>query len=154
MNILFLVHRIPYPPNKGDKIRSFNELKFLAKNHSIYLGTLLDSEADRQYLNNLNKYCKDIHAAFVNKKKNILKNLFSRKPFSVSGFYATDLQKFVDRLISEGKVDKIICYCSSMAEYVFKKIPNDDSKYHKSLFSKIRSYKLLFDDNIQKELVN
>ena len=33
MNLLFLAHRIPYPPNKGDKIRSWNELRYLAGRH-------------------------------------------------------------------------------------------------------------------------
>ena len=35
MKILFIAHRIPYPPNKGDKIRSFNEIKYLSKKHEI-----------------------------------------------------------------------------------------------------------------------
>ena len=32
-NLLYLVHRLPYPPNKGDKVRSFHLLKHLAANH-------------------------------------------------------------------------------------------------------------------------
>lgn len=37
-NLLYLVHRIPYPPNKGDKIRSFHFLKALAAEYDVFLG--------------------------------------------------------------------------------------------------------------------
>jgi hypothetical protein len=39
-NVLFLVHRIPYPPDKGDNIRSYHLLKYLCKEHRVLLGTL------------------------------------------------------------------------------------------------------------------
>ena len=38
-NVLYLVHRLPYPPNKCDKVRSFHLLKHLAERHRIFLGT-------------------------------------------------------------------------------------------------------------------
>jgi hypothetical protein len=38
-NVLFLVHRIPYPPDKGDKIRSYHLLKYLCKEYRVFLGT-------------------------------------------------------------------------------------------------------------------
>ena len=40
--LLYLVHRLPYPPNKGDKVRSYHLLKHLARNHEIHLGTFID----------------------------------------------------------------------------------------------------------------
>ena len=39
-NVLFMVHRIPYPPDKGDKIRSYHLLKYLCEQHRVFLGTL------------------------------------------------------------------------------------------------------------------
>ncbi len=47
--LLFLAHRIPYPPNKGDKIRSYHFLKYLAERYQIYLGTFIDDANDWQY---------------------------------------------------------------------------------------------------------
>ena len=44
--LLFLCHRIPYPPNKGDKIRSFHILKFLSERYRVLLGTFVDDPAD------------------------------------------------------------------------------------------------------------
>ncbi|MBV1920997.1 MAG: hypothetical protein KUG73_09965 [Pseudomonadales bacterium] len=44
--LLFLVHRIPYPPNKGDKIRSFNMLRWLSKRYDVYLGCFVDDASE------------------------------------------------------------------------------------------------------------
>ena len=46
-NVLFLVHRIPYPPDKGDKIRSYHLLKYLCKEYRVFLGTFYDDADDR-----------------------------------------------------------------------------------------------------------
>ena len=43
-NLLYLVHRLPYPPNKGDKVRSYHLLKHLTAHHNVYLGTFVDDK--------------------------------------------------------------------------------------------------------------
>ena len=45
-DILYLTHRIPYPPNKGDKIRSWHILKHLAQRYRVHLGTFVDDPDD------------------------------------------------------------------------------------------------------------
>ena len=59
-NILYLVHRLPYPPNKGDKVRSFHLLKHLASKHRVHLGTFIDDPDDEVYLEAVRGYCADI----------------------------------------------------------------------------------------------
>lgn len=120
MNILFLAHRIPFPPDKGDKIRSYHEIKYLSGKHNVYLGTILDEESDKRHVPNLRKYCKDVYAVFFNKKVRLVKNIFLGRSFSVSSFYSPELQTYVDHVLNDVKIDVIICFCSSMAEYVFK----------------------------------
>ena len=48
--LLYLTHRIPYPPNKGDKVRSFNILRQLARTHRVWLGTFVDHRDDLQHI--------------------------------------------------------------------------------------------------------
>ena len=60
-NILFLVHRLPYPPNKGDKVRSYHLLRHLLKSHRVFLGTFIDDPEDEQYLPVLRALCPDLH---------------------------------------------------------------------------------------------
>ena len=53
--LLYLVHRIPYPPNKGDKIRSFHLLKHLAQSYKVHVGAFVDDPEDWQYAEALAK---------------------------------------------------------------------------------------------------
>ena len=53
--LLYLVHRIPYPPNKGDKIRSYHLLKHLAQSYTVHVGAFIDAEEDWQYADALAK---------------------------------------------------------------------------------------------------
>src|SRR4030065_807646 len=58
--LLFLAHRIPFPPNKGDKIRSFNLLRHLSTRYAIHLGAFVDDPDDWQYRDALKPYCTSI----------------------------------------------------------------------------------------------
>lgn len=46
LRILFLAHRIPFPPQKGDKVRAFNELRVLAGRHEVHLIALSEDPRD------------------------------------------------------------------------------------------------------------
>ena len=58
--LLFLSHRIPYPPDKGDKIRAWNIFRYLARTHRIHLGCFIDDPMDRQHLATLAAHCADL----------------------------------------------------------------------------------------------
>ena len=60
--LLYLVHRLPYPPEKGDKIRSYHLLRFLARHYRVMLGTFVDDPADRAHVNVLRQWCEDVFA--------------------------------------------------------------------------------------------
>lgn len=55
--LLYLCHRMPYPPNKGDKIRSWHLLKFLAQRYSVYLGTFVDDPEDWVHAPKVRQLC-------------------------------------------------------------------------------------------------
>ena len=123
MNILYICHRIPYPPNKGDKIRSFNEIKHLSKKHNISLACLVDNKKDLIHIDELKKYCTTVDYDVINPKWRKIKSLmylFSRRPLSVLFFYSKKLQKAIDYRASSIKFDAVFAYSSPMAEYVFK----------------------------------
>src|SRR5215471_17760588 len=75
MRILYVVHRIPYPPNKGDKIRSFNQVKFLGERHELHLACLADERADLAYRFELAPYCRTITAVYLNRRAARLRSL-------------------------------------------------------------------------------
>ena len=123
MKILFLAHRIPFPPNKGDKIRSFNELKYLANLGDVYLGALVDNPEDFKYQKNLEAYCKEIHLAPISpalKKITSLRGLVCGPSLSVLYFHNKKLQQAINNLLIKHDFDAIFCFSSTMAEYVLK----------------------------------
>src|SRR5262245_14771247 len=61
--ILFLAHRIPYPPNKGDKLRAYQLLNHWTKHHSVFLGCFVDDAADLQHVERLQSVCAGAHFA-------------------------------------------------------------------------------------------
>ena len=123
MKILYIAHRIPYPPNKGDKIRSFNEIKYLFQNHEIHLACLADDPRDLKYENDLKTFCKSTNVVLINPKIAKLKSifyLFSEKSLSVPYFHSRKLQRTIDHLLSTIDFNVIFCFSSPMAEYVFR----------------------------------
>ncbi len=123
MNILYICHRIPYPPNKGDKIRSFNEIKHLSKKHNISLACLVDNKKDLIHIGELKKYCTTVDYDVINPKWQKIKSLmylFSRRPLSIQFFYSKKLQRAIDYRASSIKFDAVFTFSSPMAEYIFK----------------------------------
>jgi sugar transferase (PEP-CTERM/EpsH1 system associated) len=123
VNILFISHRIPYPPNKGDKIRSFHEIKYLSKMHTLYLAFLVDEAGDLAYVEELRRYCAGLDYDYINplwQKIKAIPYLMTSKPLSLPYFYSKRLQNAVDKRLAENHIDAIICFSSPMAEYLFR----------------------------------
>lgn len=121
MNILYLAHRIPYPPNKGDKIRSFYQIRHLSKQHAVHLVCLVDEKEDLQHVATLEKYCASVDAHYRGKttgKGLGLLALFTGRPLSVAAFYSGKLAQRVARRLDSQKIDRIFVFSSAMAEYV------------------------------------
>ncbi|HVW69853.1 MAG TPA: TIGR03087 family PEP-CTERM/XrtA system glycosyltransferase [Steroidobacteraceae bacterium] len=123
MKVLFLAHRIPFPPNKGDKIRSFNVLRYLAARHEVSVGCLVDDEADLRYLPQLRSLVKTV--AFDRVRPRLaqlaaLPGMVRSRALSVSYFHSRRLQEAVDSLLAAGDIGAIFCSSSPMAEYLFR----------------------------------
>ncbi len=121
--LLYLVHRIPYPPNKGDKIRSFHFLQALAAEYEIFLGTFVDDPDDRQYIDSLIPFCReslciDLHPQSAKIKS--LRGLLSGEALSLPYYRNPELQAWVDRTISEQGIERVLIFSSPMAQYVEK----------------------------------
>lgn len=121
MNILFLTQRVPYPPNKGDKLRSFNEIKFLSQRHDVALVCLTDNEHDLKYQQELQQYCASVDIIRLSSLRSNLQSLFylpSNIPLTFAYFYSKACQRIVEQKLKQQQWDIIFVYCSSMAQYV------------------------------------
>ncbi len=123
-NILFLVHRIPYPPNKGDKIRSYHFLKALSGHFNVYLGTFIDDEEDWQYRDNLNGHCREMLCLSLSPrmaKIRSLSGLVRGDALSLPYYANTDMQDWIERTISANAIEKVVLYSSVMGQFVIGK---------------------------------
>ena len=120
-NILYLVHRLPYPPNKGDKVRSYNLLKHLLKQHRVFLGTFIDDPEDETHIATLRDMCADLHVAKLNPrlaKIRSLNGLLADEPLTLRYYRDASLQAWVDNICNQHKIDAAVIFSSAMAQYV------------------------------------
>jgi len=123
LKILYVCHRIPYPPNKGDKIRSFNEVRYLAARHQLDLLCLADEPGDLRYQADLEAICARVAVYPLDKTRAKLRgglSLARGRSISVGYFYQRDVQAGFDRWLDERDYDAIVCFSSTMAEYVYR----------------------------------
>jgi hypothetical protein len=121
VRVLYLCHRIPYPPNKGDKIRAFHQLRAMAARHEVDVFTLADDARDLDYRDALASHCHRLTVARVHPKLARLRSLpylLTGVPLTVPYFYSRKLQADVLQAVSAGSYDRIFVYCSAMAQYV------------------------------------
>ena len=119
--ILFLVHRIPYPPNKGDKIRSYHFLKALAENYQVYLGAFIDDQEDWQYSDKLTDFCEDVFCQALNPKIAKIKSLqglLTGKALSLPYYQSLAMQQWVLDTLKQQKIKKVLIFSSVMAQFV------------------------------------
>ncbi|RTL46527.1 MAG: TIGR03087 family PEP-CTERM/XrtA system glycosyltransferase [Burkholderiales bacterium] len=120
MKLLYLVHRLPYPPNKGDKVRSYHLLKHLAARHDVHLGTFIDDPDDEQHLPRVREFCKSLHVARLNPrsaKLMSLRGLLSGEALSLPYYRDAGLQAWVDETAAREGFDAVVVFSGVMAQY-------------------------------------
>ncbi|GAB6067007.1 TIGR03087 family PEP-CTERM/XrtA system glycosyltransferase [Methylothermus subterraneus] len=120
-NLLYLSHRIPYPPNKGDKIRSFRFLKHFAQRHRVFLGTFVDFLSDLEHAQALADYTQERlilplpRRAFAYRG---LAGLVRGRPLTQALYADPRLYAWCRRLVEAGKIDAVFVFSSAMAQFV------------------------------------
>ncbi|WP_157264926.1 TIGR03087 family PEP-CTERM/XrtA system glycosyltransferase [Azohydromonas aeria] len=120
-NLLYLVHRLPYPPNKGDKVRSFHLLKHLSARHRVFLGTFVDDPEDEAYVEHVRPYCAEMHVARLQPRLARLASLRALpqgQALTLSYYADAGLRRWVRGLAARQALDTAVVFSSSMAQYV------------------------------------
>lgn len=121
MKIFVLLSRVPYPIEKGDKLRAFNQLRCLSESHEVILCALSDSPVHPEALKVLNSFCSEVHIIPIGKSGmiwNLLKAFFNGNPLQVGYFYRCHAREKINQLIAESKPDHIYCQLIRVSEYV------------------------------------
>ncbi len=122
-DLLFLSHRIPYPPDKGDKIRAWHMFKHLARRFRMHLGCFVDDPDDAAYLAELRPLCADLACIQIDRRTQRLKALLRARPgqpLTLGYFQDARLQRWVDATLARHAIRHIFVYSSAVARYVMR----------------------------------
>lgn len=123
MRILFVLSRVPYPLEKGDKLRAFHLIRELSIDHEINLFCLADEKPHPEAEKQLKQYCSEVYIhripAFTKWFK-LFVSLFSKRPFQVEYFYSQRAQRKFDEFVEAHLPQHIFCQLIRTAEYVRK----------------------------------
>lgn len=119
--LLFLAHRIPFPPNKGDKIRSFHLLRHLGARYAVHLGAFVDDPDDWQFADALKPYCASVKLLPLHSKRAriaSLTGLLTGEALTLPYYRNAALQRWAAELARAGTVTRGLAFSSAMARFM------------------------------------
>ena len=128
MKLLYLSQRIPFPPNRGDRIPVYHQLRWLSKKHEVVVGSLAHSGTRANAENLANELRVKVLAPDHSRwqqLKGMASAFLKRKPLSLGYFWNPTLQKMIDTELTGNRFDAVIVFSSSMAQYLehFRHMP-------------------------------
>ena len=128
MRILFVLSRVPYPLEKGDKLRAYHLIRELSSDHEIVLFCLADEQIHPEAELELKRFCSAVYIhrlPLLTRAWNMIRGLFSSKPFQVEYFLSSKAKKKFDRFLEENLPQHIFCQLIRTAEYArrYRSIP-------------------------------
>jgi len=119
--ILFLCHRIPYPPNKGDKIRSWHVLRHLASKHTVHLACFVDAPEDWAHRETIQRLCGECYFERLERSAvqwRNLSGLAAGKSVTESHFASAALRQWVKQIAARHRIASVYVFSSAMAQYL------------------------------------
>ncbi len=119
-DILFLAHRVPWPPNRGDKIRSFNFLQKLTEAAPVHLACFADDKSEASASDPIKEKLASCEIVIRDKPqwKSGIEALTSGKAVSLSSFESGALTGSIKQIIRNNQIDCIFVFSGQMAQYV------------------------------------
>jgi len=119
--LLLLCHRIPFPPNKGDKIRTYHLLKYLVEHYDVHLGAFIDDPDDWQYVAEVELLCASAHFVNLDPKRSTIFSavgLLTREALSLPYYRSRELTSWVESTLEAHSIDKAMAVSSPMAQFL------------------------------------
>jgi len=120
MHILFMTSRLPYPPDRGDRLRTFNLIKHLSNDHEVTLVSFITHESERKYQAALQVYCQDIHLLRISFSRSVLSvllNFWRREPLQALYYRSRSMGRLLGRIIAVSSFDVVYVHLFRMALY-------------------------------------
>jgi sugar transferase (PEP-CTERM/EpsH1 system associated) len=128
MKLFVLTSRVPWPLEKGDKLRIYHQIRALSEHHEIYLCCLSDTKTKDGAVEELEKHCEQVniyHLPRVKVALSLAVGFFSSKPYQVHYFFQKSIRRKVRQLLDDIEPDHIYCQLIRVTEYVkhYHKVP-------------------------------
>jgi sugar transferase (PEP-CTERM/EpsH1 system associated) len=120
MRIFFVCQRVPFPPDRGDKIVTFHEIRHLAQHHEVHVFCLADGAADLAHVPGLRRYAASVTAVPVGQGSSRLRALgalVGGRPLSVAAFDESRLHQAIARQYDALGPDLVIVFSGNVAQY-------------------------------------
>lgn len=121
MKIFVMLSRVPFPIEKGDKLRAYHQIRCLAQKHEVILCALSETPVNPVTMEVLTGFCKEVHIIPIRKIGmiwNVVRAFFNGNPLQVGYFYRCHAHKKVREIIAQSKPDHIYCQLTRVSEYV------------------------------------
>jgi polysaccharide biosynthesis protein PslH len=121
LKVLYLTSRLPYPLDKGDKLRAYYQIKTLSQNHDIILVAVYDewpSKKDLEHIRDINAETHIVHIPTIDRLSSLLGAWVNHTPYQTAWFYSRKVHDEIDQIVATQKPDAIICQLARMAHYV------------------------------------
>ena len=119
--ILFLVHRIPFPPNKGDKIRSNRLLRHLAQSFCVHMATFNEEADDASHASELDALCASHCVVRLNARSAKLRSVtgfFTGEPLTLPYYRNAALRRWIEATVAKNNIRQAVVFSGAMAQYV------------------------------------
>ncbi len=121
MRILFITPRFPYPPLKGDQVRSYNQIRVLSEKHSIFLLSLIENSEELNHVPLLERFCSHIETVELRPFRsyfNVIPGLFSPLPLQTHYYYSSEMGRRIQTVIENNDFDTVHVQLIRMAPYL------------------------------------
>lgn len=118
--VLFLAHRVPFPPDRGDKIRGYHILQYLAQRRPVHLLAFADDPRDLEPTADARAMTASVRVVRRNKGqlRSAAEALATGRPASLAAFHNPAMHDAVAELLATRPIETIHVFSSQMAQYV------------------------------------
>jgi sugar transferase (PEP-CTERM/EpsH1 system associated) len=123
MRVLFLTHRLPYAPNRGDRIRAYHILRLLCERADVELVSLVHDADEARHADDVRRLGAAVTVVAVPRLRNLIRAgaaLITKRPLTHVLLDAPDIDDTLRAICAERRPDLVLAYCSGMAQFAVK----------------------------------
>ncbi|MEK6644630.1 MAG: TIGR03087 family PEP-CTERM/XrtA system glycosyltransferase [Planctomycetota bacterium] len=122
-NILYLAHRLPYPPNKGDRIRTYHQIKYLAERHRVWCACFSDELEDARHITKLREMCENVAVVPWNRGRAMIRSamgLLRGMGLTLAAYHDARMHRIVSEWSNRVSFDATIAFSACMGPYALE----------------------------------